>query len=286
MSGSERTKRPSLEDLDDDVHHLFQRVRDLEQWKENSKDEARETQDNIANVAKLSALTARGLQELQGRSEVVGFLTGGFKQAVATRFTAYQKEAKTERENAKKEGREPVLTSGGWKVEFLRLVAEWVVKQLATLGGGEDGSLHAACELLKSINPVEACANVLMRPTEPPTDHKPWLAIITCLQTPGGAELFKLLTITLKRLWQVKFEQTTTPAELSCKVNFSTKDRPLTAEVAHLGGLRVREGKGQGRGKGQSESSAGSAGRGDRRDGRWAKRQSPPRTADTHRRRR
>jgi len=233
----------SLQSLDRDMGKAFDRIKDGE-------DDVKRLGEQVAVVAQLAALTSRDTEELKSKVTVTCWLSGTLKDATAASFKRYQEAGKAERAAAAREGRKSKPPESSWKVEFGKLVANWAKDQVGDGGAKADlrEALQPVLTELACIDPGAAIDFVRMNPTEPPP-LKPWCVTLSVSGTQSGARLFEVLTVGLKCLYRTKVGESTVPSELACRPETSDRDRPLTAQVAELGGLKVRAGRGKGGGK-------------------------------------
>ena len=87
---------------------------------------------------------------------------------------------------------------------------------------------------------------------------KAWIAELRFDGGTQGAAAYELLASTLPHFYRTENagETKVSPSEISIKVDDRSKDRPLTAQVAQIAKVPVRDGKAKGKRKGDNSNAA------------------------------
>lgn len=256
------------------------RVKRAEEDAERLWDFVRDIQDDVKKTAALTTYNSRGLDDVRGRMDLVVFLSGAEKEKVKALFDAFQKESKErkkkveDKKRAKEEDDTGLAESTAsmeldgfvpCKVRFAQELIRWGQEQVQPNGPkatASTGQLHGVLQQIQPVNFDSAVVYHRFHGKDCPAGT--WASTLALDGGLQGRTLYDLLKNTMASLYK-------RPSDVGIRAESGTRDRPLTAQVADIGGVPARTGKAGGKGGDSSGPS---------------KRRSPQREGDRVRRRR
>jgi uncharacterized membrane protein YgcG len=229
-----------MDQLNADLDRAYERIRKVEK--------------EVEATARLAVFTARDLEEVRSRLDLVVFVDGELKSRLSEALKTYSQSQKVKREQREAEAGDMAVDSGHkpWKVLFCEALLSWVKAQLDVSGPRAElrATLGPAVERVCALNLQAAVVSQRFTLREAPPAGKAWMALLHLDGGESGRCLYEALAHTFAPLYRKKDGSgKTSPAELGCKPDRKQADRPLTAEVALIGELEPRTGKGKGKGK-------------------------------------
>lgn len=205
--------------------------------------------DDIEKVAKLATYTARTSERLEAKHTLTVYLNGGMKDKVHREFQDYRKrnrqqqrdsvmtddtfEDADDRELAARTKKELAVDTGKkkWKEVFTGLVVDWATEQ-----AGSKNVLQEVVAEAQKLDLSVAVANQRFHGKGEPVADKPWACSLELDGGASGTRLYEILRHGLRRLY-------VRGGEVGVGPSGGGKDRAITAEVARIGDVPVRDGR-------------------------------------------